>query len=151
MGNNFTKTFEKWGLSPHKFTTKSKKKKDAPVRPPSQSAEAHMYDTVAEMPMYSKVNKKGRPQQELHYAEVQVLQPHTAFSRGSHRPAPASSSTEYATIDFLSKAAAPFHSGSSRSATSSAPADIIIPPGALQRPVPQPQPRKNSSKKTVVV
>ncbi|KAG5843806.1 uncharacterized protein zgc:193711 [Anguilla rostrata] len=154
MGNNLTKAIDKWGLNPRKFSSKSRRAKDAPARPPHQPPEAHLYDAVPDMPVYSVVNKKKQRQEEVHYAEVQVLQSHSGSSRGGQRPYPESdSTTEYATIDFKGQPPPPSATtqGSSlRPSISSKPADILIPPGDLQRPIPNAV-RKGSSKKAVVV
>ncbi|KAJ8388297.1 hypothetical protein AAFF_G00134510 [Aldrovandia affinis] len=151
MGNNFTKAVDKWGLNPRKFTRKDRNEKDAPVYPPHQSADAHVYDSVAEIPVYSVVNKKRKPQEELHYADVQVLQSRSATSRGGQKPSPQSCTTEYATIDFKPQPVTTSRSGSLKPSVSPKPADILIPPGTLQIPVPKPCPRKGSSKKAVAV
>ncbi|KAJ8347535.1 hypothetical protein SKAU_G00261240 [Synaphobranchus kaupii] len=155
MGNNFTKAVDKWGLNPRKFTSKSRKGKEDPVYPPHQPSQAHVYDTVADIPVYSVVNKKKKQQEELHYAEVQVLQSHSASSRGGQRPSPASgSTTEYATINFQTQPPPPSittQSSSLKASISSKPADILIPPGNLQRPITKACTRKGSSKKAVVV
>ncbi|KAG9351492.1 hypothetical protein JZ751_022742 [Albula glossodonta] len=126
--------------------------RNAPAYPPHQSPETHVYDTVAEMPVYSVVNKKRNLQEEdLHYADVQVLQASSASTRGRQRPIHTSGSTEYATIDFQSQPTVPSHSSSLKQTLSTQPADIFIPPGELQRPVPKPRLRKESSKKTMMV
>ncbi|KAJ8275920.1 hypothetical protein COCON_G00076720 [Conger conger] len=153
MGNNLTKAVDKWGLNPRTFLNKRKGTKGSPAYPPHEPPEAHVYDTVADMPVYSVVSKKKKQEEELHYAEVQVLQPHSASPRRDQRPSPASNiTTEYATIDFEPPAPSPnTRLNSLKPSLSSKPADILIPPGDLQRPIPKAGMRKVASKKTVVV
>ncbi|XP_015192823.1 uncharacterized protein [Lepisosteus oculatus] len=155
MGNRITKGVDKRGLkSPNKKDQKKDGKADL-----SQQEEAHMYDAVAEMPIYSVVNKRrkagGQRQEELHYAEIQVLQGPPSSSRGSSAPAlRQSSSTEYATIDFQPppppphgpprKASGPPRAASARARTAAKPAEIRIPSGTVKRPAPRPQPRKGT-------
>ncbi|XP_042564351.1 uncharacterized protein zgc:193711 [Clupea harengus] len=129
MGNNITRTIDKWGVNPRKITLRSKKRKGAqPI--PQQTADVH-HDSAVDEPVYARVNKKRRPEDELHYAEIQVVQPRQMASRGRQRPPPVRE-TEYATVDFNTTAhtMAPIP-------TKSEPADILIPPGALQRPKPK--------------
>lgn len=115
-----------------------------------------MYDRVADMPAYAVVNKKKKQEEEeLHYAEVQVLQSQSASTRRGQRPSPeGTNTTEYATIDFQGQPPAPLtttRGNSLKASMSSEPADILIPPGDLERPNPKAAVRKGSSKKTVVV
>lgn len=86
-------------------------------------------------PQYAKVNKKKDADSDgLHYAEIQVLQSESA-SKPRSAP-PNNSSTEYATIDFLRGA---------KPEQSSKPADILIPPGELQRLMVKSQKRRSAS------
>ncbi|XP_041947372.1 uncharacterized protein zgc:193711 [Alosa sapidissima] len=134
MGNKVTRTFDKWGVDTKKLKLRSKKRKDAQSTPPEQTADVHLYDTVPDEPVYAKVNKKKRqPEEELHYAEIQVLQSGQMASRGRQRPPPVSS-TEYASLDFSTTPHTKAPVSASASSSSREAADILIPPGALQRP-----------------
>ncbi|XP_018610699.2 uncharacterized protein LOC108936104 isoform X1 [Scleropages formosus] len=148
MGNSLANTVDKWGLNPWKPSNKTRRKKGAPVNPSYQSAEAHTYDTVAEIPVYSVPNKKRKSQEELHYAEIEVLQGQTPIGRRDHNRTPLKTGTEYATIDFLAKQGTPRRNGSVKPTMNQKPADILIPTGDLQRPVPQPRLKKGSSQKS---
>ncbi|XP_062392092.1 uncharacterized protein zgc:193711 [Sardina pilchardus] len=131
MGNKVTRTFDKWGVDTKKLKLRRKKRKDEQPTP-QQTVDAHLYDTVPDEPIYAKVNKKKRqPEEELHYAEIQVVQSGQMASRERQRPPPVIT-TEYASLGFNTTAhtKAPVSAGaSSRDA-----AEILIPPGALQRP-----------------
>ncbi|KAL2095114.1 hypothetical protein ACEWY4_009833 [Coilia grayii] len=147
MGNNVTTTIEKWGFDPKKLRLRSKKRKESTPR--QRTADAHLYDTVPEEPLYAKVNKKRRPEEEIHYAEIQVVQSSQTASRERQRP-PAVSSTEYATIDFNNTAHTP-QMTHTKAPVSTQPADILIPPGALQKPKPQPHSKRSRSSGRAVI
>ncbi|KAI4875733.1 hypothetical protein NFI96_024252 [Prochilodus magdalenae] len=147
MGNGVTKTMDKWGLNPSKISMKRSARRAPRAPAPShQPADAHIYDQVAADPEYAVVNKKKKTD-DLHYADIQVLQSEHTTGRGQQREAPVSNSTtEYATIDFL-KSGFKIHS-------SPEPADILIPPGELQRPVAKPRSvhkKSGSSHRAVMV
>ncbi|XP_036435696.1 uncharacterized protein zgc:193711 [Colossoma macropomum] len=149
MGNGVTKALAKWGINPRKLSLKrsSKRAPRAPA-PSHQPADAHIYDQVAAEPEYAQVNKKKKTDaDDLHYADVQVLQSEDTTGRERQRAAPVNnSSTEYATIDFL-KSGFKTHS-------SPEPADILIPPGELRRPVAKPRSvhkKSTSSHRSVMV
>ncbi|KAL4608670.1 hypothetical protein GN956_G24801 [Arapaima gigas] len=148
MGNSFASAVDKWSLNPRKLSKKTRRKKGAPVDPPCRSDETHTYDTVAEVPVYAVPNKKRRPQEEIHYAEVEVLQSHSTTSRSDHSSVPSRTGTEYATIDFQAKQATPCHNGSIKATVDQKPADILIPPGGFKKPVPQPRLKKALSQKS---
>lgn len=78
---------------------------------------------MAPDPHYAIVNKNNKtPDSDgLHYAEIQVLQ--SEFTSKQRTAPPTTSSTEYATIDFLR---------GTNLKESAEPADILIPPGELQ-------------------
>lgn len=101
-----------------------------------------MYDTVAETPVYSFPNKKKKSQEEIQYAEVQVLQKQ---SPAGQRTLPSNTDTEYATIDFQAKQAAPRRSKSVNAATTQKTADISISPEDFLKPTPKPRLNKTSS------
>lgn len=86
-------------------------------------------------PQYAKVNKKRTTDSDgLHYAEIQVLQ---SESTSKQRTVPPKNpSTEYATIDFLRGA---------KPKVSAEPADILIPPGELQRLMVKSQKKRSAS------
>ncbi|XP_048840095.1 uncharacterized protein zgc:193711 [Brienomyrus brachyistius] len=142
MGNYFTKTIDRWGLNPRKVTNQSRKKKVPPEDPHRGSAETHVYDTVAEAPVYSVPKKKKKSEEEIQYAEVQVFQ---RQSSAGQRTLPTSTGTEYATIDFQAKHAAPSRSKSVNSATIQKTADISISPEDFLKPIPKPRLNKTSS------
>ncbi|XP_072549724.1 uncharacterized protein [Salminus brasiliensis] len=151
MGNGVTKALDKWGLNPRKLSLKrtSKRAPPAPAPAPShQSADAHIYDPVAADPEYATVNKKRKTDTDgLHYADIQVLQSGDATGPERQRAAPVNNSTtEYATIDFLKSA--------SKTQSPSKPADILIPPGELLRPMARSksnQKKSTSSHRAVMV
>uniref|UniRef100_A0A3B3SA01 Uncharacterized protein n=1 Tax=Paramormyrops kingsleyae TaxID=1676925 RepID=A0A3B3SA01_9TELE len=140
--------FFRWGLKPQKVTNQSRKKKGSTTLflvcyIPHQSAETPVYDTVAETPVYSVPNKKKKKsQEEIQYAEVQVLQ---RQSPAGQRTLPTNTGTEYATIDFQAKRAAPSRSKSVNSATTQKTADISISPEDFLKPIPKPRLNKTSS------
>ncbi|XP_053474160.1 uncharacterized protein zgc:193711 [Ictalurus furcatus] len=123
MGNRLTNTLDKWGLSPRKLSEKRSKRKAPLAASRHQTIDPHIYDSVAAEPQYAIVNKKKKADSDgLHYAEIQVLQSESTSKQRSAPPT--NSSTEYATIDFLRGA---------KPKESAEPADIVIPPGDLQR------------------
>ncbi|XP_053533066.1 uncharacterized protein zgc:193711 isoform X1 [Ictalurus punctatus] len=112
----------RWGLSPRKLSEKRSKRKAPLAASHHQTIDPHIYDSVAAEPQYAIVNKKKADSDGLHYAEIQVLQSESTSKQRSAPPT--NSSTEYATIDFLRGA---------KPKESAEPADIVIPPGDLQR------------------
>ncbi len=102
-----------------------------------------MYDLVAAEPQYAQVNKKRKQNEnDLHYAEIQVLQSENATSRGKLKQTSNHEHTEYATIDFKTPV---------NTQTSAEPADLFIPPGELQRPNMSFSHRKNVHSKRAVM
>ncbi|XP_063060069.1 uncharacterized protein zgc:193711 [Engraulis encrasicolus] len=155
MGNSFTTTVEKWGIDTKKLKMRTKKRKERPP-PPQQTAEAHLYDTVPEEPLYAKVNKKRRPEEDnnIHYAEIQVVQSSQMASRERQRPPPVGS-TEYATIDFNGAGAHPSSQPPPQHTMapplSTQPADILIPPGALQKPKAQSHSKRTRTSERAII
>lgn len=151
MGNGLTNTLDRWGLNAKRFTHKSRKKSTDITVAKQQPLESHIYDVPDEGPVYAQVRKTKKKQtaemDELHYADLQRLQSHSSTTRGEQSPKKSQTSTrettEYATIDFASSSGV--HSKTKPSVqhptgqqsslkTSSQPADIFIPPGALLKP-----------------
>ncbi len=111
--------------------------------PQQARVDAHMYDLVAAEPQYAQVNKKRKQNEnDLHYAEIQVLQSENATSRGKLKQTSNHENTEYATIDFKTPV---------NTQTSAEPADLFIPPGELQRPNMSFSHRKNVHSKRAVM
>lgn len=93
---------------------------------------------MTDEPQYARVNKKTKKDSDgLHYAEIQV-----PLSEKQRPVLPNNSSTEYATIDFLRGA---------KLKESAEPADILIPPGELQRLMVKSQKKRSSSHRSVMV
>ncbi|XP_056602920.1 uncharacterized protein zgc:193711 [Triplophysa dalaica] len=128
MGNNVTKTIDKWGLNPRKFTLKRAKERKGPPMVPDHQAPVyypHLYDSETAEPQYAQVNKRRKQDtDDLHYADIQVLQPKSLTSR-REQTMNNHSTTQYATIDFKTPVSP--H-------TPDEPADLFIPPGVLKRP-----------------
>ncbi|XP_066516986.1 uncharacterized protein zgc:193711 [Hoplias malabaricus] len=134
MGNGVNKALDKWGVNPRKLSLKRSNKRAPRAPAPSRKPEeAHIYDQVAADPEYAKVNKKRKADaDELHYAEIQVLQSDCTTSPEKPRETLVNNSTtEYASIDFLKSI--------TKSHSSPESADILIPPGELRRPVAKPR------------
>lgn len=111
--------------------------------PQQARVDAHMYDLVSAEPQYAQVNKKRKQNEnDLHYAEIQVLQSENATSRGKLKQTSNHENTEYATIDFKTTV---------NTQTSAEPADLFIPPGELQRPNMSFSHRKNVHSKRAVM
>ncbi|XP_035383397.1 uncharacterized protein zgc:193711 [Electrophorus electricus] len=144
MGNSVTKSLDKWGLNSSKFSLKRSVSKAPPAVSPHQAAETHIYDPVAVDSNNAKVNRRREPDTEgLHYADIQVLHSARPTKQEKQRRGVANkNTTEYATIDFLRgvKTPAPLE-----------PADILIPPGDLQRPMAKTRCKKSASSKRAVL
>ncbi|KAF4113572.1 uncharacterized protein zgc:193711 isoform X3 [Onychostoma macrolepis] len=145
MGSSLTKTINEWRIHSRKLSQKQTKRKGPPVVPSHQQArvDAHMYDLVSAEPQYAQVNKKRKQNEnDLHYAEIQVLQSENATSRGKLKQTSNYDNTEYATIDFKTTV---------NTQTPAEPADLLIPPGELLRPNMSFSHRKNVHSKRAVM
>ncbi|XP_062844841.1 uncharacterized protein zgc:193711 [Trichomycterus rosablanca] len=141
MGNRLNKTLQKWGLNTRKPEGKRSTNKAPHAASSYKAKDVRIYDHVASEPQYARVNKRKKTDTDnLHYAEIQVLQ-----SEAISKQKPVEhhdSTTEYATIDFLR---------SFKPDASSKPADILIPPGELQRPKGKSQSVKSASLNQAVI
>ncbi|XP_076867147.1 uncharacterized protein LOC143518518 [Brachyhypopomus gauderio] len=141
MGQSVTKSLDKWGLNTRKITLKRPARK-APTAVSRHQTRKH--DPVPVDGNYATVNmKRDTGTDGLHYAEIQVLQSAHPTNREKQKGGVANrNTTEYATIDFLRgvKTAAPPQ-----------PADILIPPGELQRPMAKNRKKNTSSQRAVLV
>ncbi|KAF7688866.1 uncharacterized protein zgc:193711 [Silurus meridionalis] len=143
MGNRVTNTLDKWGLNPRKLSLKRSTRKAPPAASRHQSLDPHIYDNVPVEPEYAQVRKKKTTRNdsdELHYAEIQVLQSESSSKQKT--PPPKDSSTEYATIDFLR---------GMKTKETAKPADLLIPPGELQGLMVKSKKKKRASSHRVMV